>query len=142
MGSRLRERLEALYAAFKFANVEFLLNAFDSDIEFISYSPLEVFPFLGHHRGKAAMAEVLRAGYEQFEFITYEPVFTVCEGEDAAAVIVFARFTHHRTGRSISTMIAHFLRFRQGLIIELREFMDSFGAVRQLLGRPLDLEPG
>ena len=135
----LRERLETLYSAFKLAKIDFLLNAFDPDIEFISYSPLEVFPFLGHQRGKAAMAEILRVGYEQFEFMTYEPVLMVCEGEDAAAVMVFARFTHHRTGRSISTMIAHFLRFRQGLIIELREFMDSFGAVSQLLGRPLDL---
>jgi len=64
----------------------------------------------------------------------------VCEREDAAAVIVFARFTHRRSGRSISTVIAHFLRFRQGLIVEWREFMDSFGAVRQLLGWPLNVE--
>ena len=136
----LRERLETLYAAFRLAKVNFLLNTFADDVEFISYSPLEVFPFLGHHRGKAAMAEVLRAGYEEFEFLTYEPILTVCGGDEAAAVIVFARFIHRRTGRSISTMIAHFLRFRDGRIIELREFMDSFGAVRQLLGRPLDLE--
>ena len=136
----LRERLETLYAAFRLAKVNFLLNAFADDVEFISSSPLEVFPFLGHHRGKAAMAEVLRAGYEEFEFLTYEPILTVCEGEEAAALIVFTRFIRRRTGRSISTTIAHFLRFRDGLIIELREILDSFGAVRQLLGRPLDLE--
>ena len=140
MGAALRERLNSLYAAFRLAKVDFLLNAFDEDIEFVSYSPLEVFPFLGHRRGKTAMAEVLTAGYKEFEFVTYEPVFMVCEQEDAAAVIVFARFTHRRSGRSISTMIAHFLRFRRGLIVELREFMDSFGAVSQLLGRQLDFE--
>ena len=64
-------------AAFKTAKVGFLLNAFADDAEFISSSPLEVFPFLG---------------------------------------------------------------FRQGQIVESREFMDSFGAVAQLLGRPLDLQ--
>ena len=138
--SSLRERLKSLYATFRLAKVDFLLNAFADDVEFISYAPLEVFPFLGHHRGKAAMAEVLKVGYKEFEFVTYEPVLMVCEGNEAAAVIVFARFIHRRTGRSISTMIAHFLRFWQGQIIELREFMDSFGAVSQLLGRPLDLE--
>jgi ketosteroid isomerase-like protein len=37
-------------------------------------------------------------------------------------------------------MIAHFLRFRNGRIVELREFMDSFHTVKQLLGRELDLE--
>ena len=134
-----RERLSAIYEAFRQAKVDFVLNAIDDDVEFISYSPIEVFPFLGHHRGKAAMAEVLKSGYAQFEFIAYQPVFTVCEGDDAA-VIIFARFIQRKTGRSISTMIAHFLRFRNGRIVELREFMDSFHTVKQLLGRELDLE--
>jgi len=129
MSAPLRERLNSLYAAFKLAKIDFLLKAFDDDIEFISYSPLEAFPFLGHHRGKAAFADLLKAGYREFEFIAYERVFTVCEGEDAAAVILFARFTHRRTGRPISTKIAYFMRLRQGLITELREFMDSFGAL-------------
>lgn len=139
MTESVRERLNAIYEAFRQAKIDFVLNAFDDDVDFISYSPLEVFPFLGHHRGKAAMAEVLKSGYLQFEFITYQPVFTVCEGDDAA-VIIFARFIQRRTGRSISTMIAHFLRFRNGRIVELREFMDSFHTVKQLLGRELDLE--
>jgi len=112
MQESTRERLNSLYAAFTLANIDFLLNAFDDEIEFIIYSPIEVFPFLGHHRGKAAMAKVLKSGYEEFEFVTYEPVFMVCEAEDAA-VIVFARFIHRRTGRSISVMIAHFIRFRR-----------------------------
>ncbi len=85
------------------------------------------------------MAVVLEAGYAEFEFITYEPVFMVCEAEDAA-VIIFARFFHRRTRRSVQTMIAHFIRFREGRIIELREFMDSFGAVEQILGHKIDLK--
>ncbi len=139
MTDSVRQRLDAIYEAFGRARIDFVLNAVDDDIEFISYSPIEVFPFLGHHRGKAAMAEVLKSGYAQFEFISYQPIFTVCEGDDAA-VIIFARVIQRRTGRSISTMIAHFLRFRDGRIIELREFMDSFHAVKQLLGRELDLD--
>jgi len=139
MSANLRERLYSLYAAFRLGNIDFVLKAFDDDVDFISYSPIEIFPFLGHHRGKEAMATVLKAGYDEFDFITYEPVFMVCEGDDAA-VIIFARFVHRKTGRSITTMIAHFMRFKQGQIIELREFMDSFNAVKQLLGRQLDLE--
>lgn len=139
MTDSLRERLKSLYAAFKFARIDFLLNAFDDEIEFISYSPVEVLPFLGHLRGKAAMAAALEAGYREFEFLTYEPIFMVCEAEDAA-VIIFARCVHRKTGRSISVMIAHFLRFKHERIVELREFMDSFSAVKQILGRELDLE--
>ncbi|AMN38470.1 nuclear transport factor 2 family protein [Rhodoplanes sp. Z2-YC6860] len=136
MGSAFKERLNSLYAAFRFGNTKFLLEAFDEDIEFVSYSPQDAFPFLGHHRGKAAMENVLKAGYAEFEFVTYEPVFMVCEGEDAA-VIIFARMVHRSTRRSIQTMIAHFLRFRGRQIVELREFMDSFGAVEQMLGHKI-----
>ncbi len=137
--SLTKERLNALYAAFRLPKIDFLLDAFDEQIEFLSYAPLQAFPFLGHHRGKAEMAVVLEAGYAEFEFITYEPVFMVCEAEDAA-VIIFARFFHRRTRRSVQTMIAHFIRFREGRIIELREFMDSFGAVEQILGHKIDLK--
>ncbi len=84
MTGSVRERIDAIYEAFRQARIDFVLNAIDDDVEFISYSPVEIFPFLGHHRGKAAMAEVLKSGYGQFEFITYQPVFTVCEGEEAA----------------------------------------------------------
>jgi ketosteroid isomerase-like protein len=139
MNSPLRARLNSLYAAFRFGNVGFLLNAFDDDVDFVSYSPQEVFPFLGHHRGKAAMADVLKAGYAEFEFVTFEPVFMVCEAEEAA-VIVFARVIHRSTRRSIQTMIAHFLRFRDERIVELREFMDSISAVEQMLGHKIDLK--
>jgi ketosteroid isomerase-like protein len=139
MTESVRVQLKTIYEAFRQAKIDFVLNAFDDDVEFISYSPIEVFPFLGHHRGKTAMAAVLKSGYAQFEFITYQPIFTVCEGEDAA-VLIFARFIQRRTGRSISTMIAHFLRFRHGRVVELREFMDSFHTVKQLLGGELDLE--
>ena len=139
MPDPLRERLNSLYAAVRLGNVDFVLNAFDDNVEFISYSPIEMFPFLGHHRGKEAMTKVLKAGYDEFDFITYEPVFMVCEADDAA-VILFARFIHRKTGRSITTMIAHFIRFKQGRIIELREFMDSFKAVKQMLGRQLSFE--
>ena len=140
MSAALRERLNSLYAAFKLGNADFLLNAFDEEIEFISYSPLDVFPFLGHHRGKTAMGEALSAGYAQFEFITYEPVMTVCEAEDAAAAVVFARVIHRQTGRAVQMMIAHFLRFRNGKIVEMREFMDSFRAVEQIIWRKIDLK--
>jgi len=40
MTAAIRERLASLYAAFKLGNVDFLLNAFDDDIDFINYSLL------------------------------------------------------------------------------------------------------
>ena len=42
----LRGRLTTLYAAMKKGQLDFVLNAIHDDIEFISYSPIKVFPFL------------------------------------------------------------------------------------------------
>jgi hypothetical protein len=39
----------------------FRTHAIHEYIEFISYSPIKVFPFLGHRRGKPAMAEALHS---------------------------------------------------------------------------------
>jgi ketosteroid isomerase-like protein len=134
MNDVLRERLRTLYAAVKLGQLDFVLNSVDDDIEYISYSPIKVFPFLGHRRGKAAMSEVLRNAHLAFDFVSCEPVSIVIEA-DNAATIVFTRVVNRQTGRSIQGMLAHFMRFRDGKIAELREFMDSFSAAEQALGR-------
>ena len=70
----LRGRLTTLYAAMKKGQLDFVLNAIHDDIEFISYSPIKVFPFLGHRRGKPAMSEALHGAVEAFEFVACEPI--------------------------------------------------------------------
>jgi hypothetical protein len=97
---------------------------------------INVFPFLGHWRGKPAMAEALRGPAEAFEFIGCEPISMVIELENAA-VMVFTRGVRRATGRSVHGMLAHFIRFRHGKIAELLEFMDSLHAAEQALGREL-----
>ena len=134
MSEMLRERLRTLYAAVKLGQIDFVLNSVDDDIEYISYTPVKVFPFLGHRRGKAAVSEALRGAHLAYELISCEPVSMVVE-DDNAATIVFTRSISRATGRSIQGMLAHFLRFRDGKIIEVWEFMDSFGAAEQVLGR-------
>jgi len=132
----LRERLITLYTAMKRGQLDFVLNAFHDDIEFISYSSIKVFPFLGHRRGKPAMSEALRGAAKAFEFIACEPISMVIERE-SAAVMMFGRGVSRATGRSVQGMLAHFMRFRDGKIVELREFMDSLHAAEQVLGRDL-----
>jgi ketosteroid isomerase-like protein len=136
MNDGLRERLGTLYAAFQAGKFDFVLNAIDDDIEFISYSPVQVFPFLGHRRGKAEMAEVLRGARAMFDFVTCEPLSIVVEN-DNAAVQLFSRLVSRKTGRSAQGHGAHFFRFRQDKIVELRTFSDTFRSVEQMLGRKL-----
>jgi uncharacterized protein len=136
MNEVLRERLSTLYAAAKLGQIDFVLNSIDDDVEYISYAPIKVFPFLGHHRGKAAMSLALRGAHLAFDVVSCEPVSMVIEADHVAA-IVFARAVSRTTGRSVQGMLAHFMRFRDGKLIEIREFMDSFSAAEQALGRDL-----
>ena len=136
--ANLRARLVDLYAAYARGGVDFVLNTIDDDIDFLSYAPTEIFPYLGHHRGKQAFAEVMQATHAAFEFLTYKPVFLVVERNDAAAMLSM-RLRQRNTDRTIHLFVAQFLRFRRGRIFELREFMDSFDAVQQVLGREIHL---
>lgn len=134
----LRNRLQSLSQAYAQGRLEFVTNFIDEDIDFVSYAPVNVFPCLGRQRGKAAVARSLETIHAHFEFHTYKPVLMVVEEHDAA-VIIQASATQRATGRVIQLMLAQFLRFRGGHIVELREFMDSFDAVEQVLGREINV---
>ena len=86
--------------------------------------------------GAPPKSEALRGATEAFEFVACEPISIVIELENAA-VMLFTRGVSRVTGRSVQGMLAHFIRFRDGKIVELREFMDSFHAAEQALGREL-----
>jgi ketosteroid isomerase-like protein len=136
MSEVLRERLSTLYAAVKLGQIDFVLNSINDD-EYISYAPVKVFPFLGHHRGKSGDVFGVTRSDLAFDFVSCEPVSMVIEADHAAAII-FARAVNRATGRSVQGMLAHFMRFHNGKLIEIREFMDSFSAVEQTLGARSD----
>jgi hypothetical protein len=134
----LRHRLYDLYAAYAEGRVADALTSFSDEVTMTSYAPVNVFPYLGRKQGKAAIAATMRSAHSEFEYLSYTPVFMVTENETAAA-IVLARLRQRTTNRIIQLFIADFFRLENGRIVELREFMDSFDAVQQVLGREIEL---
>ena len=134
----IRADLYNLYIAFGEGKIDAALNSFDDKAVFTSYAPIDVFPYLGRRVGKASIAEMMKQAHAEFEHLIYQPIFIVVDKENAA-VIVMMKLRQRSTGRIIQLLNAHFIRFNDGLIIELREFMDSFDAVQQVLGRELIL---
>jgi len=134
----LRKRLYDIYAAFSVGRIDEVLREFDDNVVMTSYAPVDVFPFLGRKQGKAAVGDAMKSVHAQFEYLSYQPVFMVTEQDDAA-VIVLARLRQRATGRVIQLFVADFIRFGNGRIVELRQFMDSFDAVQQVLGREISL---
>ena len=138
MGELLRKRLYELYAAYAEGRIDEALREFDDSVVMTSYAPVDIFPYLGRKQGKAAVAATMKAAHADFEYLAYQPVFMVTETEDAA-VIVLARLRQRTTGRIIQLFVADFIRFDKGRIVELRQFMDSFDAVQQVLGREISI---
>jgi ketosteroid isomerase-like protein len=134
MTEALRQRINNLCAAYAKGNFEILRNCIDEDVDFISYAPVEIFPCLGKQQGRGAVLSSLKAIHDHFVFLAYDPIFLLIQDEDAA-VNVMARLKQRATGRIVRIIFAQFLRFRDGRIVEFREFMDSFDAVEQVLGR-------
>jgi uncharacterized protein len=134
----LRGRIRSLCAAYAQGNLEFVINFIDNDVDFTSYATVRVFPCLGKRRGKQAVAGSIEVVHAHYEIRDYRPVLMVLEA-DEAAVIIMAKAMQRSTSRIIQLMFAQFLRFKDGRIVELREFMDSFNAVEQVLGREIEL---
>lgn len=138
MSEFLRKRVAAIYSAYSENRIEEVAAAFDDDTEFVSYAPIDLFPYLGRRKGKAELLAMMIAVRKDFEFLVYRPVFIVADGDDAAG-LVEVRLKQIGTGRIINIMLGHFMRFRAGKIVEFREFTDTFDAVQQVLGREFDL---
>ena len=133
-----KKRIYEIYEAFSAGKFDTLRDMFDEHVDFRSYAPSEVFPYLGHRVGRAEAMDALRKVHSEFETLTVIPILIVVEG-DMAAAIVSIRAIRRATGHTIYFVAAHFLHFREDRIIEYRSVLDSFEAVKQVLGHEIDL---
>lgn len=138
MPDSLRQHIVDLYAAYAEGRFATVLDACDDDVDFLSYAPRDVFPYLGHRHGKSALAATFQAARMQYEYVTLQPLSVVIENDNAATILL-TRQRQRTTGRVIQLFRAQFVRFRAGRVIRIRDFLDSFDAVQQVLGREIDL---
>jgi ketosteroid isomerase-like protein len=131
-----RDLVTDLYAAYARGDAERIAELIDDDIDWIIHGPMQIFPFAGHRRGKMAVLEALGALAKDYVLERYEPRSMLVDG-DRAAVMSDVAFKQRATGRTLRFHIANFLRFRDGRVVEFREFANTFDVVEQALGRML-----
>jgi ketosteroid isomerase-like protein len=117
------------------ADLEALL---DEDVDWAIYGPIDMFPFLGARRGKAAVLDVVGQIADNFQVRKFERE-TVMLGVDSAASMMRYSLTAVDSNKPISLRIAHFVRFRAGRLLSMRVLLDSFDLVEQTLGHPIHL---
>jgi ketosteroid isomerase-like protein len=135
-----RMSVNALYKAYGEGDVDRVAALIHTDIDWIIHGPVQVFPFQGPRRGRAAVLEVLGAIGKNYALESHTPEIVIVEG-DRAAVLANVAFVQRATNRILRMRLVNFLRFQDGQLIEFREFSDTFDAVEQALGTWLKVPP-
>jgi ketosteroid isomerase-like protein len=134
-----RAVVEDMYAAYARRDFDRVAALIHDDVDWIIYGPMQVFPFAGARRGKAAVLEALGGIARDYQLERYEPKVIVVDG-DRAAVMSEVAFKQRATERVLRFQLANFLRIADGRLIEFREFVNSFDLVEQAIGRFIEVE--
>ena len=103
----------ALHRAINERQLEDLEALIDEDVDWAIYGPIDMFPFLGARRGKAAVMEVIRQIAENFRVHRFDRE-TVMLGVDSAASMLRYSLTSLESNKPISLRLAHFAQFKHG----------------------------
>jgi len=137
-----RAVVEAFYHAYAERDIDRVVPFIDDDIEWTISGPVDVLPFCGKRRGKAAVLDLMRRVVpEVFTIYNFVIDTMVIDGDRVAT---FNRLSARLggDGRVISYRLAHFMRFRDGKVVENLSLIDSFDAAEQVLGHPLAGQAG
>jgi ketosteroid isomerase-like protein len=133
-----RASVQQIYDAYSKGDVERFAAFLDDNMDWVLHAPVEIFSFAGQRKGRAAVLEALAGIANEYELTSYEPQIMIADGEQAA-VMSDVRFRQRKSGRMLRFRIADFLRFRNGKLVEFREFIDTFDVTQQALGRFIDV---
>ena len=101
----------------------------DEDVDWAIYGPIDMFPFLGARRGKAAVLEVIRQIAENVRVHRFDRE-TIMLGVDSASSMMRYSLTALDSNKPISLRLAHFAQFKAGRLLSIRVLVDSFDLVR------------
>jgi ketosteroid isomerase-like protein len=128
----------ALHRAINERRYEDLEALIDDDVDWAIYGPIDMFPFLGARRGKAAVLEVVRQISENVRVHRFDRE-TIMLGVDSASSMLRYSLTALDSNKPISLRVAHFAQFKAGRLFSIRVLVDTFDLVEQALGRPIHL---
>lgn len=128
----------AFFRAINERQLDDLAALIDDDVDWAIYGPIDMFPFLGARRGRAAVVEVVRQIAENFRVHRFDRE-KVLLGADAAASMLRFSLTALDSNRPISLRVAHFTQFKAGRLFSIRVVLDTFDLVEQMLGQSIHL---
>jgi ketosteroid isomerase-like protein len=129
-----RERVLSFLEVFHSGNIEAALARCSDDIDFFANTPIDILPHLGPRRGKAEVRTMWEIIHSRYSDMRYQASIIVAEG-DKVAVCKRLFMRKRRSERIVQFDVANFYTLHDGLITGIREIMDSFDLVQQVLER-------
>jgi len=135
MGEDLqRQRVLQMLEAFYRGDIEGAVACCSDDVEFFSNAPIDILPHLGHHQGKDEIREMWKTVHIRYSSMRYQIPIIVAEA-DKVAVNIRAFLNKRRNNRIVQFDFAAFYTLREGRICRIREIIDTFDLVQQVLER-------
>ncbi len=131
--SLLKERLGELYAARRRGDADTFAAAFAEDGVFRIQADSRLVPEAGPYRGRAAISKGFRDLVKRYEYVDGLVVEIIAD-VDIAVVRRQLTLRSATTGAIADFDLADFVRFRNGEIIEIVQYMDS-ASLAVLAGR-------
>ncbi len=129
-----RQRVLNMLDMFYAGDIEGGLARCSDDIDFVANAPIDILPHLGHRHGKDEMRKMWQTVHARYSGMRYEVPAIVAEG-DRVAMQMRAFLRKRGNDRIVQFDIAIFFTLRDGRVTQIREIMDSFDVVQQVLER-------
>src|SRR6202049_3960278 len=107
----------------------------DEEGDWAIYGPIDMFPFFGARRGKAAVLEVVRQIAENIRVHRFDREAVMLGVESAASMMRYS-LTALDANKPISLRLAQFAQFKAGRLISIRVLVDTFDLVEPGPGQP------
>jgi ketosteroid isomerase-like protein len=131
-----RQRILNMLEIYYSGDLEGTLARCTDDVEFFSNAPVDILPHLGAHRGKAEVRAMWETIYLRYSEMRHEVPIIVAEG-DKVAVLIRLFLRKRNNNRMVQFDIAVFYTLRDGRVCQIREVMDTFDVVEQVLEKDL-----
>jgi hypothetical protein len=127
-----RQHVLSLLDDFAAGDVEGGLARCTDDVDFLTHAPIDILPHMGPCRGKTELREMWKTVLARYSSIRYEAPILLAEGDKVAAYLR-AFFRKRSNERVVQFDMAVFYTLREGRIAQIREIIDSFDLVQQVL---------
>ncbi len=134
-----RQRVLKFLETFYSGDTEGALARCSDDVELFANAPTDILPHMGHHKGKDDVRKTWQTIHSRYSSMRYDVPIVVAEGDKVATNIrVFFRKASNQ--RIVQFDLAAFYTLKDGRITHIREILDTFDLVQQVLERDISAE--